>query len=107
MVKVMSIPDNRCVRVVIPDGHVGRNGFHEIPIHDMADVPYVALAESASLRLDWPAAVLTSMGRYQLDLEQLRHDCKPHYQHAQSGLCNFCGKFIRLDTVILTMLTKI
>ena len=85
--------------VIIPVENVGRNGFHEILIHDMAgaDAPYVALAELASLHLVWPAAVLSSMGRYQLDLEHLRHDCKTRYQHAQSGLCTFCGKFIQLD----------
>ena len=37
VVKVMSIPNNICVRVVIPDNNVGTNGFHEIIIHDMAD----------------------------------------------------------------------
>ena len=71
VIRVMSIPDNRCVWVIIPDENVGRDGFHEVLTHDMAgaDAPYVALAELASLHLDWPAAVLSSMGRYQLDLE--------------------------------------
>ena len=35
--KVMSVPDSRCVRVVTPDNHVNL-GFHEIIIHDLADV---------------------------------------------------------------------
>ena len=99
VVKVMSIPNNHCVWVVILDENVCRNGFHEILIHDVADgdAPYVALAELSSLRLDWLLAVLSKMIRHQLDLEQLRHDCKMRYQHAQSGLCPSCGKFIRLD----------
>ena len=41
VIKVMSIPDNRCMRVVIPDDQVGTDGFHEILIHDRdeADPP--------------------------------------------------------------------
>ena len=38
VVKVMLIPNNHCVRVIIPDENVG---------------PYAALAALASLRLDW------------------------------------------------------
>ena len=34
VVKVMSVPDSRCIRVVVPDDHVP-NKFHEILIHDM------------------------------------------------------------------------
>ena len=34
VIKVISIPDNRCIRVVIPDDHVP-NEFHEVLIHDM------------------------------------------------------------------------
>ena len=33
VVKVMSVPDSRCVRVVVPDDHLA-NRFHEILIHD-------------------------------------------------------------------------
>ena len=61
VVKVMSIPDNRCIRVVIPDYHVGTDGFHEVLIHDMADAdaPYVAIGELGTLRLDWPRAIFS------------------------------------------------
>ena len=53
IVKVMTVPDSRCVRVVVPDEHVSI-GFHEILIHDMADeeLPFVALSELGCLRLD-------------------------------------------------------
>ena len=34
VIKVMSIPDNHCIRIVIPDDHVP-NEFHEVLIHDM------------------------------------------------------------------------
>ena len=33
IVKVMSVPDSRCIRVVTPDVNIG---FHEILIHDLA-----------------------------------------------------------------------
>ena len=33
VMKVMSVLDIRCVRVIVPDDHVS-NGFHEILIHD-------------------------------------------------------------------------
>ena len=58
VVKVMSIPNNRCVRVVIPDNNVGTNGFHLIIIHDMADAdaPDVPVRELGCFRLDWPQA---------------------------------------------------
>ena len=36
VIKVMSIPDNCCIRVVIPDDHV-HSTFHEIIIHDMEE----------------------------------------------------------------------
>ena len=51
VIKVMSIPDNRCIRVVIPDDHVP-NGYHEIPIHDMEeeDPLFVALSDLGCLQ---------------------------------------------------------
>ena len=36
VIKVMSIPDICCIRVVIPDDHVPST-FHEILIHDMEE----------------------------------------------------------------------
>ena len=46
VIKVMSIPDNHCIRVVIPDDDVP-NEFHEILIHDMEEEepPFVALSD--------------------------------------------------------------
>ena len=46
IVKVMLVPDSRCVRVVTPDDHVNI-GFHEGLVHDMQDedLPCVALSE--------------------------------------------------------------
>ena len=53
IVKVMSVPDSRCIRVVTPDDHVNI-GFHEVLLHDMEDedLPFVALSELNCLRLD-------------------------------------------------------
>ena len=55
---VMSVPDSRCVRVVVSDDHLP-NRFHEILIHDMEDEepPFVALSDLGCLRLDWPRAL--------------------------------------------------
>ena len=51
IVKVMSVPDSRCVRVVTPDDHVNI-GFHEILIHDLEEeaLPFVALSELGGVR---------------------------------------------------------
>ena len=45
VVKVMSVPDSCCVRVIVPDDHLA-NRFHEILIHDMEDEepPFVAFS---------------------------------------------------------------
>ena len=53
VMKVMSVPDSRCVRVIVPDDHLP-NRFHEILIHDMEDEepPFVALSELGCLRLE-------------------------------------------------------
>ena len=51
VVKLMSIPDNRCIRVAIPDDNVGTDGFHEVLIHDMADAdaPFVPVSDLGCL----------------------------------------------------------
>ena len=69
IVKVMSVPDSRGVRVVSPDDHVNI-GFHEILIHDFEEeeLPFMAMSELECLRLDWPKTLFTFMSRYQFDL---------------------------------------
>ena len=54
IVKVMSVPDSRCIRVVVPDDHVNI-GFHEVLLHDMEeeDLPFMALSEVNCLRHGW------------------------------------------------------
>ena len=60
--KAMSVPDSRCVRVVVPDDHL-LDRFHKILILDMEDEepPFVALSDLGCLRLDWPRALFTFM----------------------------------------------
>ena len=96
VIKVMSVPDSRCVRAMIPDDHVPTN-FHEILIHDMEEEepPFVALSDLGCLRLDWPRALFTFMGRYQFELDQIRKECRECFGSTQSGLCTSCGKYIQ------------
>ena len=96
IVKVMSVPDSRCVRVVIPDDHVSL-GFHEILIHNLQDeeLPFVAVSELSCLRLDWPKTLFTFMSRYQFDPDQMRKECRERYGSTQSGACTTCGKHIQ------------
>ena len=94
--KVMSIPDSNSVRVIIPDEHVP-TGFHEILIEDMGmkEWPKVALSEIGCLRLDWPQEFFTFVGRYQLELEQMRKECRDRFEGISSGACPTCEKFIQ------------
>ena len=96
IVKVMTVPDSRCVRVVVPDNHVSI-GFHEILIHDMEDeeLPFVVLSELGRLHLDWLWALFTFMARYQFDLDQMRKECRERLSSTQSGACTTCGKHIQ------------
>ena len=94
--KVMSIPDSNCVRVITPDEHVP-TGFHEILIEDMGlrEWPKVTLSEIGCLRLDWPQEFFTFVGRYQLELEQMRKECRDRFEGISAGACPTCEKFIQ------------
>ena len=94
--KVMSIPDSNCVRVITPDEHVP-TGFHQILIEDMGlrEWPKVTLSEIGCLRLDWPQEFFTFVGRYQLELEQMRKECRDRFEGISSGACPTCEKFIQ------------
>ena len=96
IVKVMSVPDSLCIRVVMPDDHVNI-GFHEVLIHDLADeeFPLVTLSEFGCLRLDWPKPLFTFMSRYQFDLDQMRKERRERFGSTQSGTCTTCGKHIQ------------
>ena len=92
--KVMSVPDSNCVRVITPDEHVP-TGFHEILIEDMGlrEWPKVSLSE----KLDWPQEFFTFVGRYQLELEQMRKECRDRFEGISSGACPTCEKFIQVN----------
>ena len=94
--KVMSIPNSNCVRVITPDEHVP-TGFHEILIEDMGlrEWPKVTLSEIGCLRLDWPQEFFTFVGRYQLELEQMRKECRDRFEGISAGACPTCEKFIQ------------
>ena len=64
IVKVMSVLNSRCIRVVAPDDHVNI-GFHEVLLHDMEeeDLPFVALSELNCLRQIWPKPLFVFMSR--------------------------------------------
>ena len=94
IVKVISVPDSRCIRVVTPDDHVNI-GFHEVLLHDMEDEDFVALSELNYLRLDWPKTLFVFMSRYQCGLERMGKDCRERFGGTQSGNCTHCGKYIQ------------
>ena len=96
--KVMTIPDSNCSRIVTPDEHVP-TGFHEILIHDMGqeDWPKVPMSEIGCLRLDWPKDLFSFMGRYQLELEHMRKECRDRLGGITSGTCPTCEKFIQVN----------
>ena len=54
IVKVMSVPNSHCVRVLLPDDHVNI-GFHDILIHDLEEeeLPFIMIHELECLRLDF------------------------------------------------------
>ena len=73
IMKVMSVPNSRCIRVVAPDDHVNI-GFHEVLLHDMEeeDLPFVALIELNCPCQGWPKPMFVFVSRYQHDLERSR-----------------------------------
>ena len=96
VVKVMSVPESRCIRVVTPDDHVNI-GCHEILLHDIGEeeLPFVATSELDYLCRIWPRALFAFMSRYQQDLECMRKECKERFGSTQSGNCT--RKYIQRD----------
>ena len=96
--KVMTVPNSNCVRIVTPDEHVA-TGFHEILVYDMGmeEWPQVPLSEIGCLRLDWPKDLFAFVGRYQLELEQMRKACRDRFGPAASGTCPTCDKFVTFN----------
>ena len=96
-VKVMSVRNSRCIRVVIPDDHV-TCGYHEILLHDMGDeeLPFVSLSELDYLRRIWPRAVFAFMISARSGTKT-QGVCKERFGCIQSGKCTHCGKYIQMD----------
>ena len=96
--KVMTIPNSNCVRIVTPDEHVN-TGFHEILVYDMGqeEWPQVPLSDIGCLRLDWPKDLFAFVGRYQLELEQMRKACRDRFGPAASGTCPMCEKYTQVN----------
>ena len=94
----MTIPDSNCVRIVTPDEHVP-TGFHEILIYNMGqeEWPQVPMSEIGCLRLDWPKDLFSFVGRYQLELEHMRKECRDRFGGISSGMCPTCDKFIQVN----------
>ena len=96
--KVMTVPNSNCVRIVTPDEHVC-TGFDEILVYDMGqkEWPQVPLSEIECLRLDWPKDLFSFVGRYQLELEQMRKVCRDRFGLAAAGTCPTCDKYIQVS----------
>ena len=74
-------------------------GFHEILIYDMGqeEWPHVPLSEIGCLRLDWPKDLFAFVGRYQLELEHMRKECRDRFGGSPSGTCPTCDKYIQVN----------
>ena len=44
---------------------------------------------------EWPKVAFTFVGRYQLELEQMRKECRDRFEGISSGACPTCEKFIQ------------
>ena len=59
--------------------------------------PKVPLSDIGSLRLDWPNELFNFVGGYQLELEQMRKECRDRFEGISSGVCPICEKFIQVN----------
>ena len=59
--------------------------------------PRVPISEIGCLRLDWPKELFSFVGRYQMELEQMRKECRDQYSKVTSGTCPTCEKFIHIN----------
>ena len=59
--------------------------------------PRVPISEIGCLRLNWPKELFSFVGRYQLELEQMRKECRDQYSKVTSGTCPTCEKFIHVN----------
>ena len=57
----------------------------------------MTLSDIGCLRLDWPRDLFAFVGRYQLELEQMRKECRDRFGPAASGPCPTCDKYIKVN----------
>ena len=58
----------------------------------------MTLSDIGCLRLDWLRDLFAFVGRYQLELEQMRKVCRDRLGPAASGACPTCDKYIKVNT---------
>ena len=87
------------VRVLYPDKKELDRGFYDVTLLDMADElePVMPIGDLGLLWLKWPAPVLSSMSKKQMDYEKMCQECKRRFRGAQTGCRTHCGTVIKLD----------
>ena len=87
------------LRLMIPDGKLGKDGFHDVIIENLSGTPkwrssHVSPAEITSLRRQWPKAVFETLRRRAPDIERLRKDAPNRtdkaFRYSGPGYCGVC-----------------
>ena len=96
IVKVMSVRDSQCIRVVTPEDHV-ECGFYKILLHDMGEeeLPFMATSELNYLRCIWPQALFAFMTRHQQDRERKQKKCKERFGCTQPETVHIVANIFR------------
>ena len=97
--RVLQGRDVRSVRALVPDPQVLEQGFHDVTIVDMGDLPepLVSMDELSLLHRQWPPMVIRHMVWLQQDLDAMRAEAKKCFRNSWSGNCVYCDKLIRCD----------
>ena len=91
------------LRLMLPDGDVGPEGFHDVIIENLAVSPtlrsrHIAPTDMTSLCRRWPKAVFRTMRQRAKDVERLRRFARhrPEWAFRQSrpGFCSICQEQI-------------
>ena len=87
------------LRLMLPDGKLGIDGFHDVIIENLAVTPtwqssHVVPADITSLRRRWPKAVFNTLRRRASDVERLRRDAPKRadkaFRYSGPGFCDVC-----------------
>ena len=94
------LPGSPCeLRLMLPDGDVGLEGFHDVIVENLAASPtwrsrHIAPWDMTLLRRRWPQAVFRTMRRCAKEVERLRrlarHRPEWAFQHNHPGFCLGC-----------------